>query len=262
MNGLQQFLATLMNRVRVNRIYPSEHAGAPVYIKKRRFGGSVIIWAGNRFLTLADSGMQMFGSAKQWVNWEIYCSELLYPQRSVRPGQLESSVIIPRIAGVSLRQWLQRGEYNSAAFDAAARELRRVHLLPCLHYHAFWSHGDLHLDNILFDPQSGQAELIDFDTRHELNRPVIWRQADDLRTILLEILGFPDDRWRLAATSLIENYDDHVVLNELRRQLIIPRGVALILWYTKTQGASHNQVMPRINYLQSLLQRLTTTAPN
>ena len=56
------------------------------------------------------------------------------------------------VRGISLRQLLHRNEAVVRAFVAAARELRRVHQIPCSYYQAAWSHGDLHLDNIVYDP--------------------------------------------------------------------------------------------------------------
>ena len=57
---LQRVVAWLMNRVRVNQIQQSVHDGVPVFVKRRRAGGSIVIWFGNRFLALARSGICMF----------------------------------------------------------------------------------------------------------------------------------------------------------------------------------------------------------
>lgn len=170
---LQRIVAWLMNRVRVNQTQRSIRDGLRVFLKRRRFGGSMVIWFGNRFLSLANSGICMFVRARDWMAWETHCARLLYPDRPavmIDPG---NAVSLPEVSGISLRQLLHRHQTDLRAFAAAARELRRVHQIPCSAYQAAWSHGDLHLDNILFDSATNQATLIDFDTRHELGlRPV------------------------------------------------------------------------------------------
>jgi hypothetical protein len=76
---LQRAVAWLMNRVRVNQIHQGMQDGAPIFIKRRRTGGSLFIWLGNRFLALAGSGIHMFVRAGDWMDWEVYCARLLYP---------------------------------------------------------------------------------------------------------------------------------------------------------------------------------------
>jgi hypothetical protein len=201
----------------------------------------------------------MFVRADEWVDWEVHCARLLYPERpavQIGPGP---SVIIPKVAGISLRQLLHRNEAGVNAFVAAARELRRVHQIPCSHYKAAWSHGDLHLDNVMYDPVAGRAVLIDFDTRHDFRVRQTQRHGDDLKVMLLELIGFPDDQWRHPATALIEEYREASVLDELGRQLVIPRGFAKILWHTRTNCPSTRQLEQRLQSLRTIIQRVATT---
>ena len=76
---LLRVVAWLMNRVRVNQIQQSVQDGVPVFVKRRRVGGSIVIWFGNRFLRGA-SGICMFVRTDEWVDWEVYCAGLLYPE--------------------------------------------------------------------------------------------------------------------------------------------------------------------------------------
>jgi hypothetical protein len=94
---LLRVVAWLMNRVRVNRIQQGVQGGIPVFVKRRRVGGSIIIWFGNRFLALADGGAWMFVRAGEWLDWEVHCARLLYPERTavkIGPGP---SVIVPKV---------------------------------------------------------------------------------------------------------------------------------------------------------------------
>jgi hypothetical protein len=128
---LQRFVAWLMNRVRVNQIQPSVQNGEPVFVKRRRVGGSVVIWFGNRFLALARSGICMFVRADEWLDWEVHCARLLYPERpavKIGPG---ASVIVPKVCGLSLRQLLHRNEAGVEAFDTL-HVLRHAKRLPMI----------------------------------------------------------------------------------------------------------------------------------
>jgi serine/threonine protein kinase len=249
-------IATVMTRVRVNRIERQIRDGAVVFVKKRRFGGSVVIWFGNWFLALANSGIFMFVQTRDWLAWEDHCARLLYPYRVAVKFELGNKVIVPEVRGVSLRQLVNSDEKHLKSFVAAARELRRVHQIHCDDYSAAWSHGDLHLDNILYDSGTDQVTLIDFDTRHQRRLSETQRHADDLKTVLLELLAMPDDQWSEPATSFLSGYGDAEVLNELNRQLVMPHGFARILWYTRTSCSPIRKAEQRLRQLQRIVHQV------
>jgi Ser/Thr protein kinase RdoA (MazF antagonist) len=195
----------------------------------------------------------MFVRADGWKEWELHCAQLLYPERSVKigPGQ---AVSIGKVRGVSLRELLRRSDSDlSKAFTLAARELRRVHRLHSSYFHAAWSHGDLHLDNILCDLNAEQAALIDFDTRHESWIPPVRRHSDDLKVVLMELIAIPDDEWRPLAAAFIREYRDVDVLTELRQQLFVPRGFARLLWFARTSCSSIRRIEPRLQSLREII---------
>ena len=255
---LQQFIASMMNRVRVNRIQRQTCNVAAVFVKTRRFGGGLVVWFGNWFLYLAGSGICMFVRSRDWMKWEAYCAMLLYPDRPAVKFSSGNAVVVPEIRGVSIRQMLKAGDINLRAFIAAARELRRVHGIPCSDYKAAWSHGDSHLDNILYDSESDQATLIDFDTRHERNLNATQRQADDLKTVLLELLSLRNDDWIEPANCFLKEYGDATVLNELARELVIPHGVAKIFWFTRTGCSATRNIEQRYHRLQRILHQVVS----
>src|SRR5688572_32019534 len=97
---VQRAVAWLMNRVRVNQVQESMLDGVPVFIKRRRAGGQIVIWFANRFLALAHSGICMFVQAAEWTDWEVHCTQLLYPGRpGVKVGSGQA-VIIPKVSGI------------------------------------------------------------------------------------------------------------------------------------------------------------------
>jgi hypothetical protein len=254
---VQQVVAWLMNRVRVNQVQECVRDGAPVFVKRRRAGGQIVIWFANRFLALAHSGIRMFVHADEWTDWEVHCARLLYPERpgvKVASGQ---AVIIPKVCGRSLREMLHRDDTDvNKAFIIAARELRRVHQIQCSYYKAAWSHGDLHLDNIVCDLNAERAVLIDFDTRHDFRISQTQRHTDDLKVVLLELIGLADDKWIQLATAFIEEYGEGSVLSELGRQLFVPRGFAKLLWYARTNCSSIHRIEPRLQSLREIIHRV------
>lgn len=249
-------IALVMTKVRVNRIQRQIHNGAAVFVKKRRFGGSVVIWFGNGFLSLAGSGICMFVRTRDWVAWEVQCARLLYPDRAAVKSGPGNAVIMPEVRGVSLRQMLKGGDRNLKAFVSAARELRRVHRIQCDDFKAAWSHGDLHLDNILYDSNTDQTALIDFDTRHERGLSEILRHADDLKTMLLELLAMPNDEWVEPANCFLREYGDTAVLNELNNQLLVPHGFAKMLWYTRTECSPTREIEHRFQQLEKIIHQV------
>jgi hypothetical protein len=257
----QRVIAWLMNRVRINQVHQEMRDGLPVFIKRRWAGAQIVIWFANRFLALAHSGICMFVRADEWTDWEIYCAQLLYPdRRGVKAGSGQT-VIIPKVPGNSLRELLSLDEADvKKAFILAARELRRAHRIQCSYYRAAWSHGDLHLDNVICDLNAERAFLIDFDTRHEVRIGQTQRHSDDLRVVLLEVIAVSDDKWHQLAGAFIEEYGERSVLSELSCQLFVPRGFARLLWYARVNCSSMDQIETRLQSLREIIHQVSTRA--
>ena len=246
-----------MNRVRVNHVETSVRDGRPVFVKRRRAGAPIIVWFANFFLTCAHSRGRMFVRAHEWIAWELHCARLLYPRRPDVTGGAGRAVIVPKVCGITLRALLRRNDGDpTAAFILAAREVRRAHQIQCSHFSGAWSHGDLHLDNVLCDSNAQRAVLIDFDTRHQPWISSTERQADDLKVFLLELIGHSSDTWRPLASAFISEYRRRSVLSELDRQLAIPHGIAGLLWYAQTQSSSTRRMEPRLQALREIIHHV------
>ena len=166
-------------------------------------------------------------------------------------------MIIPKVCGITLRDLLRRNDGDpTTAFILAAREVRRVHQIQCSHFNAAWSHGDLHLDNIICDWNTQRAVLIVFDTRHQVWTSSTQRHSDDLKVFLLELIGLSSDAWRPLATAFIEEYREYSVLSELDRQLCVPRGFARLLWYAQTQSSSIRRMEPRLQVIREIIHHV------
>ena len=249
-----------MNRVRVNSVRTEIRNNVQVYVKTRRFGGSFVIWCGNKFLSMAGSGIHMFVRTSEWIAWELHCAQLLYPDRtatSVRSGKI---LVLPEIRGVSLRELVRSNRLDANAAEAAACEIRRAHLLHCPIYNGGWSHGDLHLGNILYDQELNQATLIDFDTRHEPELDEISRHADDLKTVLLELISISATGWYDLAFSFLNAYQNCELLKELDLQLTVPHGIARIFWHTRTANCSLQEIEPRLQSLREIIHQIVNNS--
>ena len=257
---LLRLIAWLMLRIRVNRVERCDRDGVPVIIKRRRYCGSVVIAAGNGFLALAQSGVQMFVRKRAWVAWEQHCIGLLYADCSQVPADPGLCVWVPAMPGTSLRRLLQQNGSCLDAFVAAARELRRAHRMRSCFFRAGWSHGDLHLDNILYDGETDRAFLIDFDTRHKLGIDENRQHADDLKVLLLELIAVAGEEWRPLATAFLKEYGEAHLLNELAGQLAVPRGFAKILWHSRTDCRPFREIAPRLRILRETIRQLVPDA--
>ena len=74
--------------------------------------------------------------------------------------------------------------------------------------------------------------------------------------MLLELLAMPDDQWSEPATCFLSDYGEAVALNELNRQLVMPRGFARILWYTRTGCSSIRETEQRLQQLQKIIHQV------
>lgn len=249
-----------LSLVRVNRVRPAIQDGRQVFLKRRRAVGSLLIWWANHLFTAARSGMYLFPRVDDWLRWETDCFSLLYPDQPPVRVEADRSLVIPALSGVSLRTLLQRNDTTiETAFVLAARELRRVHGLTFDQYGGTWSHGDLHLDNMLCDVENQCAYVIDFDIRHRFELAYAHRRADDVASVLLELLGHPDERADALAVRFLTEYGEGAEpgdFAELSRLLVVPRGVARLLFLIKTAGAPITRVRPRLQTLQGLIQRM------
>jgi hypothetical protein len=114
------------------------------------------------------------------------------------------------------------------------------------------------LDNVLYDAVAGRAYLIDFDTRHVVGRSAVERHAHDLLVLLLELFA-ASEGWRPLAGALLDQYQDVAVLRYLAERLRIPRGLARILFHTRTGGMATTAMEARLCELRGLVQQLIRT---
>jgi len=113
-----------------------------------------------------------------------------------------------------------------------------------------WSHGDPHLGNVLYDPVSQQARLLDFETQHERCRPAEWRHADDLLTLMLELISrTAAETWPALLGALLGGYDSKRIAGEVHRRLCSSSASERLLWLSRSPESTLSKLkasLPRV----------------
>jgi len=145
---------------------------------------------------------------------------------------------------------------NGRMLAAAAREFRRAHQCWQNEVGAPWSHADASMTNVIYNEKTGRARLIDFEIVHEKSLPAVARHADDLRVFLLDMVETVSaDQWLPFARAFLKAYGNSAVLAELRKQLVIPSGLARIWWNVRTNFVNNAQVKDRLKALRNEISR-------
>jgi tRNA A-37 threonylcarbamoyl transferase component Bud32 len=238
---LASLLAALVGRVTVNRV---QRRGAR-WVKTRMRRAPLLIAPGNVYLGRSGSSFRMHVSAEEWAAYEVAQHRALHGEDSA--GRLDSRTIwTAHLEGESLTSLVSRaGNDARKAMRAAGREIGRAHAVV-VSGRAF-SHGDLHLSNLLFDEATGRAREIDFETPHDPAHSALVRHADDLQALVLDILGKVRDAARAEAlvSALAQGYrsarpDAEEVLRAAAARLRVERSVlrrSLQLVRTRGLGA-------------------------
>jgi len=246
-------LAAAIDLVRINETH-LESAGSKLYLHKRRkWGRGAIIAAGNVFLKLSDSRITMFPDVREWQIWEVETYQLLHGPTCdcylIRPN----AVMTERLSGIPIRTLISIGSCTASAVIAGGLAFRVGHGLYSDYWHAGWSHGDPHPGNVLYDSIQDRAFLIDFETRHDQHLTAHERYADDLLTFILELIGTAD-QWYEWCKTFLEAYGDQAVIKCLIDRLVLPRGLARVLWRTRTNHLADTILQARLLELSTQLR--------
>src|SRR5207237_9748295 len=140
---------------------------------------------------------------------------------------------------------------------AACAEFRRAHQFWSDYVRGCWSHGDGTTQNVIYNPSSNRARLIDFEIVHEKSLARAARQADDLLVFLLDMVGtVPSRQWLPFSTTFLEAYGDGEVIAQLRDQLDLPGGLAWIWWGVRTNFTNPGKVKQRLATLRRAIAKL------
>lgn len=191
----------------------------------------------------------MFSDSVAWQGWEMQSYEVLHGRACL--SILKDALLIEPLPGRSLKNYLESGALTKTMLQAAGREFKRCHAL----LNGGWSHGDPHLDNVLYDEVTKRAYLIDIETRHDSRLSAPECHADDLLVFLLDLLGRDSAAcWLEHSRIFLESYADVEVLVALARRLIMPRGLELVLWKTRTNHLPTHILRERIRLLNEQIR--------
>jgi len=249
-------LARCIDAVRLHRTQYQIREGVAGFVKARRRGTRVFYGPGNFFLRLSGSGIQMFGDLSEWQRHEISSFRLCHPDHKAEVAG-KRSVFLEALPGKTLRDLDRAGGLTHQAIQAAAVELRRAHsLCDPLNEGRAWSHGDPHLGNFLYDNERRRCHLIDFETAHLQGIDTAWRQADDLLTVCLELLGSRKDGAEFASIFLA-SYGSGATLQKLSSRLQRPKGFQRILWSSRSKYLPFGQLCAGISDLRGFIEGIS-----
>jgi hypothetical protein len=256
MRELSEAANQAVNCIKINSITFERRQGKPMWVKRRRWGSELIAGQANLFFRLAQGRVHVWIDPKKWQRWEIYCFRLLQEPRFRAFAEGSRTVCMDAIPGMHLCEHLKHGTLTTGALEAAGRELRRAHGLLCHQFEDWWSHGDPHLDNVIYDGATNRARLIDFEVVHDQSLPAVLRHADDLLVFLQDLVcRVSSEQWLPFALCFINAYGRSEVVAELTRLLFVPAGLPGLWWKLRTENFERRELTRRVNALRRALLR-------
>jgi hypothetical protein len=232
-------------------------AGDRQMILKAHTCSSVLVHAiANIYFRLAGIPIRFLTDHGEWRRREIECFCSLNGRRQAF-AYSENTVCLERLPGEDLFAHVSKGTLTRQMVNAAAREFRRAHETRTSEFDGPWSHGDGTMSNVVFDPITGQASLIDFETVHNRSLAAPKRHADDLFVFLLDLVALaPAHCWLGLSLSFVRTYGESLVIEELRNMLRPPRGLAFVWWRVRTNFVNTRQLLRRLARLRKALARV------
>src|SRR5437588_11856039 len=203
--GLAEVATRLVEALAINSITEKTRRGRRVVVKRRNLHSQQLADLTNLYFRMADIPIRFWSKVEEWQRWEVDCFQMLNGERFRAYASGTRTVIAEKLPGESLWEHLNRGTLTRRMLQAAAAEFRRAHQFWSDEFHGRWSHGDGTSQNVIYDPASNRARLIDFEIIHEKSLPTCARQADDLLVFLLDMVGtVPNRQWLPSSMTLLE----------------------------------------------------------
>jgi hypothetical protein len=245
-SGLVGFASTAIESIQINSITLETRNRRTLIVKHRRWGSELVAIVANLFFRLSRSPIHVWERPGRWLRWEIKCFQLLYNGRFQVFAEGSRTLYQESFPGKSLLEHLHRKTLDFRGVRAAARELRRAHRLRCDELGGFWSHGDPHLGNVVYDAVADRARLVDFEIIHDKRLSAVERHADDLLVFLQDLVGrVSEEEWLPLAICFVAAYGQEDVIAELTKKLVVPRGIAGIWWKLRTEYMSRRELVCR-----------------
>jgi hypothetical protein len=250
-----KLLRTGVGSIKINTINIEPRGERTMWVKRRCLGSRLIAVLANLFFILARAPVHLLIDLKRWQTWEITCFRLLYDRNFLIFSEGKRTVCVDEVPGKSLLEYANRGKLTIREIETAAKELRRAHGLWCQEMGDYWSHGDPHLDNFIYNDKANRAQLIDFELIHRNSLSAIERHAEDIVVFLEDLMArVPAEQWLPFAVGFINAYDRPAITNEARSRLMVPKGYAALWWRRRTDYlVEPAEMVERIRSLEAAL---------
>ena len=260
--GLANVATRLVEAIAINSINEKVRRGRTVIVKRRNLHSEQLADLTNLYFKMADIPIRFWSKVEEWQRWEVDCFQMLNGDRFRAYPSGARSVVAEKLPGKSLWEHLTSETITKKMLRAAAVEFRRAHEFWSDEFRGRWSHGDGTSQNVMYDPVTDRARLIDFEIIHEKSLATAARQADDLLVFLLDLVGTLTTRdWIPFATTFLEAYGDGKVIAQLQSQLDLPGGLAWIWWGVRTNFTNPAKVKRRLTNLSRAIAKLKLQEP-
>jgi hypothetical protein len=247
----------LVDSLKINSVSEQVRRGRTLVIKRRNVYSEPLADLTNAYFRMADIPIRFWTKTEDWRQWEVKCFNMLNGDRFHARVLAGNAVCADKLPGRSVSDHLKEGTLTREMMAAAGHELRRAHQLWCDEFRGPWSHGDAGTNNFLYDEKSGKARLIDFEIVHEKSLSTKSRHADDVLVFLLDILALaPNRQWLNLVLTFLNAYDNAAVIQHLKNQLGVPKGMAWIWWGVRTSFANPAKVKRRLSKIAGVVTDL------
>ena len=257
MSRLLSAAGALVDTIKINTLTREYRDGRPFWIKRRRSTAGLLMTCANRFFRYAGNPIVALTDRAAWQQWEVDCFLQLHGDQFQASAPEVDAVAAEEVPGRNLSQHLNAGNLEPAMFAAAGRELARAHRLKSAVFaDGWWSHGDPHAGNFVYEPSADRARLIDFEVMHHPALSAEERHAEDLLVFLQDIAGrIPAEQWLPGAEAFLGAYARPEVTVRLREKLIVPGGLGLprIWWAVRTTYMGTTELRRRMALLRERL---------
>ncbi len=256
-DGLSHAATAFVESLKINSISEKLARGRPVVVKRRNIYGERAADLINFYFRLADIPIRFLSNVRDWRRWEAGCFQMLNGDRFRASVIDKQTVRLDKLPGQSLWDHMKQGTLAQRMLEAAGREYRHAHQFWRDEFGAPWSHADASMTNVIYDEKTNRARLIDFEIVHEKSWPATARHANDLLVFLVDMVEtVPARQWLPFASSFLKTYADREVITELKKQLVVPKGLALVWWNVRTNFAKSTKVKRRLRDLRKAIEKL------
>lgn len=233
MKRLHSLSRTLVERIKVNRVWREMRGNRVFWLKRRRRTALPVLTGANVFFRAAGAPMRALPGFEQWQRWEIDSFLGLHGEEGFQAFEEgERTIGAEELPGFNVTLPLDNGTLKPYVAAAVGREMHRVHHWHCPAFQSPWSHGDPHAGNFIYEPATDRARIIDFEVMHHADTPARERHADDVLIFLQDIAGrIREDQWLPCAQAFLDGYGRPEIAARALAQLHLPRAAAARLWW-------------------------------